>query len=198
MLELITCLEELDRNEDIRAVIIASTGSVFSSGHDLSEDDWSHSGRVHAAVRRLLAADDEDSVDPAAGDRRSTGNRNRGGMSAGCVLRSRHRLRKRVFATPGVRIGLFCTTPMVALSRAIGRKRALEMLLTGEMIDAETAAEWGLINRAVPASDAAGGNPKACRQHRKRKSVNGGNRQARLVRPDRSGSARSLRVRNRL
>ena len=56
------------------------------------------------------------------------------------------------FATPGVRIGLFCTTPMVALSRAIGRKRALEMLLTGEMISAETAAEWGLINRAVPAS----------------------------------------------
>ena len=56
------------------------------------------------------------------------------------------------FATPGERIGLFCTTPMVALSRAIGRKRALEMLLTGEMISAATAAEWGLINRAVRAS----------------------------------------------
>jgi enoyl-CoA hydratase/carnithine racemase len=57
------------------------------------------------------------------------------------------------FATPGVRIGLFCTTPMVALSRAIGRKRALEMLLTGEMVPASTAAEWGLINRVVPASE---------------------------------------------
>ena len=56
------------------------------------------------------------------------------------------------FATPGVRIGLFCTTPMVAVSRAIGRKRALEMLLTGTPIDARTAADWGLINRAVPAS----------------------------------------------
>jgi enoyl-CoA hydratase/carnithine racemase len=55
------------------------------------------------------------------------------------------------FATPGVKIGLFCTTPMVALTRAIGRKRALEMLLTGEFVDAETAADWGLINRAVPA-----------------------------------------------
>ena len=55
------------------------------------------------------------------------------------------------FATPGVKIGLFCTTPMVALTRAIGRKRALEMLLTGERIDARTAVEWGLINRAVPA-----------------------------------------------
>jgi enoyl-CoA hydratase/carnithine racemase len=53
------------------------------------------------------------------------------------------------FATPGVKIGLFCSTPMVPVSRAIGRKRALEMLLTGRVIDAETAAKWGLINRAV-------------------------------------------------
>jgi enoyl-CoA hydratase/carnithine racemase len=56
------------------------------------------------------------------------------------------------FATPGVRIGLFCSTPMVAVSRAIGRKRALEMLLTGEPIDASTASNWGLINSVVPAS----------------------------------------------
>jgi len=57
------------------------------------------------------------------------------------------------FATPGVRIGLFCTTPMVALSRAVGRKRALQMLLTGEMVDAPTAADWGLVNQVVPAAD---------------------------------------------
>jgi len=56
------------------------------------------------------------------------------------------------FATPGVKIGLFCTTPMVAVSRVVGRKRALEMLLTGEMVDAKTAAEWGLVNRVVPAA----------------------------------------------
>jgi enoyl-CoA hydratase/carnithine racemase len=60
------------------------------------------------------------------------------------------------FATPGVKIGLFCTTPMVALTRAIGRKRALEMLLTGTPIDARTAAEWGLVNRAVPADQLDG------------------------------------------
>ena len=54
------------------------------------------------------------------------------------------------FATPGVRIGLFCSTPMVEVSRAVGRKRALEMLLTGDMIDAQTAADWGLVNRVVP------------------------------------------------
>ncbi len=55
------------------------------------------------------------------------------------------------FGTPGVKIGLFCTTPMVALSRAIGRKRAMQMLLTGETISAATAAEWGLVNSVVPA-----------------------------------------------
>ncbi|HET8549210.1 MAG TPA: enoyl-CoA hydratase-related protein, partial [Bryobacteraceae bacterium] len=55
------------------------------------------------------------------------------------------------FATPGVRIGMFCTTPAVPLVRAIGRKRALQMLLTGEPIDARTAEAWGLVNTVVPA-----------------------------------------------
>ena len=56
------------------------------------------------------------------------------------------------FAMPGVRIGLFCSTPMVPLTRAIGRKRAMEMLLTGRAIDAQTAADWGLINKVVASS----------------------------------------------
>jgi enoyl-CoA hydratase/carnithine racemase len=59
------------------------------------------------------------------------------------------------FATPGVTIGLFCTTPMVALTRAIGRKRAMEMLMTGAAIDAHTAAAWGLVNRVVPSAELA-------------------------------------------
>jgi enoyl-CoA hydratase/carnithine racemase len=54
------------------------------------------------------------------------------------------------FATPGVKIGLFCSTPMVPVSRAVGRKRAMQMLLTGDPIDARTALDWGLINRVVP------------------------------------------------
>jgi enoyl-CoA hydratase/carnithine racemase len=58
-----------------------------------------------------------------------------------------------VFGTPGVKIGLFCSTPMVAVSRAIGRKRAMRMLLTGETIDAATAVDWGLITEAVPAGE---------------------------------------------
>jgi enoyl-CoA hydratase/carnithine racemase len=57
------------------------------------------------------------------------------------------------FATPGVKIGLFCSTPMVPVSRAVGRKRAMQLLLTGEPIDAATAVDWGLVNRAVPAQD---------------------------------------------
>jgi len=57
------------------------------------------------------------------------------------------------FATPGVKIGLFCSTPMVEVSRVVGRKRAMEMLLTGEPIDAATAADWGLINRVVPSDE---------------------------------------------
>src|SRR5206468_5907715 len=68
------------------------------------------------------------------------------------------------FATPGVRIGLFCTTPMVALTRSIGRKRAMEMLLTGQPVDAATAADWGLVNRVVPAQDLKSETRKlACR-----------------------------------
>ncbi|WP_241736578.1 enoyl-CoA hydratase-related protein, partial [Dietzia sp. CW19] len=76
-------------------------------------------------------------------------------IAAGCQLVATCDLAVAVdtarFGTPGVRIGLFCSTPMVAVSRNIGRKRALQMLLTGETIDAATAVEWGLVNEAVPA-----------------------------------------------
>jgi enoyl-CoA hydratase/carnithine racemase len=68
------------------------------------------------------------------------------------------------FATPGVRIGLFCSTPMVALTRAVGRKRAMEMLLSGQPIDARTAAEWGLVNRVVPDASLVAETEKLARQ----------------------------------
>ena len=82
---------------------------------------------------------------PRRGDRRR--------LPAGRELRSRHRGASARFATPGVNIGLFCSTPMVALSRAVGRKAAMEMLLTGELIDADRARELGLINRVVPEAE---------------------------------------------
>jgi enoyl-CoA hydratase/carnithine racemase len=77
--------------------------------------------------------------------------------AAGCQLAATCDLvvaaEEAAFATPGVRIGLFCTTPMVALTRAVGRKRALQMLLTGELVDSRTAADWGLVNQVVPAGE---------------------------------------------
>lgn len=152
MLDLLACLDEVDGSDAIRAVIIASTGSVFSSGHDLSE----MTGRQPADYTRLFDVCTElmmkiQSIrQPVIAEVQGIA------TAAGCQLVASCDLaiaaENASFATPGVRIGLFCTTPMIALSRAIGRKRALEMLLTGEMISAETAADWGLINRAVPAS----------------------------------------------
>jgi enoyl-CoA hydratase/carnithine racemase len=71
------------------------------------------------------------------------------------------------FATPGVRIGLFCSTPMVALSRSIGRKRALQMLLTGEPINASTAADWGLVNTVIAPDDLAATVDALARQLRR-------------------------------
>src|SRR6185312_219125 len=68
------------------------------------------------------------------------------------------------FATPGVNIGLFCSTPMVALTRAVGRKAAMEMLLTGELIDAATAKQLGLVNRVVPAAELRGATDALARQ----------------------------------
>ena len=97
------------------------------------------------------------------------------------------------FGTPGVKIGLFCTTPMVALSRAIGRKRALQMLMTGKLISAETAADWGLVNTVVPADqlesaarDLALSMP-APAAHR-------GPGQAGILHPDRPRPAQGLRL----
>jgi enoyl-CoA hydratase/carnithine racemase len=152
MLDLLACLENVDGKDAIRAVILASTGPVFSSGHDLSE----MTGRQPADYTRLfdvcaeLMMKIQSIRQPVIAEVQGIA------TAAGCQLVASCDLavaaENASFATPGVRIGLFCTTPMVALSRAIGRKRALEMLLTGEMISAATAADWGLINRAVPAS----------------------------------------------
>ena len=99
------------------------------------------------------------------------------------------------FATPGVKIGLFCTTPMVALSRAVGRKRAMEMLLTGKLVDAATAAEWGLVNRVVPAAELESATRELACQIAAGQQFHGGARQAGVLRADRSRPAQSVRLR---
>jgi enoyl-CoA hydratase/carnithine racemase len=152
MQELIHCLGGISSRRDVRTVILAAAGKVFSSGHDLSE----MVGRDINEYRRLfdvcteLMTRIQSIPQPVIAEVQGIAS------AAGCQLVATCDLaiaaEEAAFATPGVRIGLFCTTPMVALSRAIGRKRALQMLLTGEMVDARTAAGWGLVNQVVAAS----------------------------------------------
>jgi enoyl-CoA hydratase/carnithine racemase len=150
MEELIDSLETLGANPDVRAIVIEGAGVAFSAGHDLSEmvgRDLSFYQRLFDVCTELMETIHRvpppviakvHGVATAAGCQ----------LVAGCDLAVAAADAR--FATPGVKIGLFCSTPMVPLSRAIGRKRALEMLLTGELIDANAALEWGLINRVVP------------------------------------------------
>lgn len=150
MRELVRCLDGVGRNRDVRAVILSAAGNVFCSGHDLTE----MTGRGVQDYRELfevcteLMAKIQSIPQPVIAEVQGVA------TAAGCQLVATCDLaiasEQASFGTPGVRIGLFCTTPMIALSRAIGRKRALEMLLTGTMVSANTAADWGLINRVVP------------------------------------------------
>ncbi|HEY6349159.1 MAG TPA: enoyl-CoA hydratase [Candidatus Angelobacter sp.] len=164
MLELIECLDQIGKDRSVRAVVLAAAGKVFSSGHDLSE----MVGRDLNEYRRIFDVCSElmkkiQSI-PQPVIARIQGM----ATAAGCQLVAACDLAvasdQAAFATPGVKIGLFCTTPMVALSRAIGRKRALQMLLTGEMVNAVTAAEWGLVNMVVPAEELADAARKLAKQ----------------------------------
>ena len=151
MRELIGCLEEVGRDRSVSAVILAAAGKVFCSGHDLSEMVGRSVGdyREIFEVCNELMTKIQSIPQPVIAEVQGTA------TAAGCQLVASCDLaiaaEGATFATPGVRIGLFCSTPMVAVSRAIGRKRAFKMLLTGEPIDAETAADWGLVNDVVPA-----------------------------------------------
>ncbi len=147
--ELLGALREIGEGR-ARGVIVAAVGPVFSAGHDF--DDMA--GRDLAGMRRLLAvcADVMQAIhaipQPVIAQVEGLA------TAAGCQLVASCDLavagESARFAVPGGRGGWFCTTPGVALARAVGRKRALEMLLTGDPIDAATAAAWGLVNRVVP------------------------------------------------
>jgi enoyl-CoA hydratase/carnithine racemase len=153
MTELIECFNEIGRDRSLHAVILDAAGKVFCSGHDLSEmvgRDINDYREVFDVCTELMTRI-QDIPQPVIAQVQGIA------TAAGCQLVATCDLAvasdQAGFATPGVKIGLFCTTPMVALSRAVGRKRALQMLMTGDMIDALTAVEWGLINMAVPASE---------------------------------------------
>ena len=150
MTDLMTELRKVGDDRAARAVILAGAGPAFSAGHDLSElkgrdlGFYRHEFDLCAELMRTI----ESIPQPVIARVHAIA------TAAGCQLVATCDLAVAAesarFATPGVKIGLFCSTPMVAVTRAVGRKRAMEMLLSGQPIDARTAAEWGLVNRVVP------------------------------------------------
>jgi enoyl-CoA hydratase/carnithine racemase len=148
--ELLGTLRRVSARAGVRAIVLEGAGPAFSAGHDLSEmidRDVAFFQRLFDACTELMECIHRLPQPVIA---------KVGGVAtaAGCQLVAACDLAVAAegaqFATPGVKIGLFCSTPMVPVSRAIGRKRALEMLLTGRPVDAATALEWGLVNRVVP------------------------------------------------
>jgi len=149
MLELTDAFRKVGESR-ARGVFLAANGPVFSAGHDFAD----MAGQDLVAMRKMLKVSTklmnaiQEIPQPVLARVQGLA------TAAGCQLVATCDLAvastEAGFATSGVKAGWFCTTPMVAVSRNIGRKRALEMLLTGDVIDAQTAANWGLVNRVVP------------------------------------------------
>lgn len=148
-----TMLDTLAQDTTVRVLVIAGSGKGFCAGHDLKEmrahPDLGWQRELFTACGRMMQ---KLTLLPQPVIARVHGI----ATAAGCQLVSMCDLAVAAdsasFALPGVNIGVFCTTPAVGVARNIARKRVMEMLLTGEMIDAPTALEWGLVNRVVPAA----------------------------------------------
>ncbi len=153
MQELTSCLKAIGEAREARVVVLGANGPAFCAGHDLSEmigrdpDTYRHIFDVCCDLMETVQAIRQ----PVIAKVYATA------TAAGCQLAATCDLvvaaEEARFATPGVKIGLFCSTPMVALSRAVGQKKAMEMLLTGDFISAEEALAAGLVNRVVPAEE---------------------------------------------
>ena len=160
ILALQEAIDRLSATREIAAVVIAAGGPAFSSGHDLKEMTarradadggrayFAHLMDLCARMMMSIIRSPKPFIAAVEGVASAAGCQ----LVATCDLAVAGGAAK--FTTPGVNIGLFCSTPMVALSRNVPRKRALEMLLLGEMLEAEAAAEYGLVNRVVPAGEA--------------------------------------------
>ncbi len=148
-------LTAIAHDDTVRAVVLAANGPAFSAGHDLKElnqhradEDrgrayFKHIMTMCSAVMQQIVTLPQPVIAAVQATATAAGCQ----LVASCDLAVASRAAK--FATPGVNIGLFCSTPMVALSRNVPRKAAMEMLLTGEMISAEEASRIGLVNRVV-------------------------------------------------
>jgi enoyl-CoA hydratase/carnithine racemase len=153
MQELTSCFKEIRDDGHASIVILRGEGPAFCAGHDLSE----MIGRDPGFYRHIfdVCCEMMETIQgipqPVIAQVHATA------TAAGCQLAATCDLvvasEEARFATPGVRIGLFCSTPMVALSRAVGQKKSMEMLLTGEFVSAEEALQYGLVNRVVPAEE---------------------------------------------
>jgi enoyl-CoA hydratase/carnithine racemase len=151
--ELTEVLEAVAKRADVRVIVVAGAGVAFSAGHDLAEmldRELPFYERLFNSCTKLMETIHrvpQPVIAKVHGIATAAGCQ----LVAACDLAIASEDAR--FATPGVKIGLFCSTPRVPLSRAIGRKRALEMLLTGAPISAAKALEWGLVNRVVPSSE---------------------------------------------
>ncbi len=145
-------LDEIGPDAGIRVVVIAAEGRAFSAGHDLKQmrqhPERGYYDALFGRCRRLMTTLRE-IPQPVIAKVQGLA------TAAGCQIVASCDLAVAAsdarFATSGIDVGLFCATPAVPLSRNVSRKRAFEMLMTGEFIDAETARDWGLVNRVVPA-----------------------------------------------
>jgi len=150
---LIDALGRAAKDPQARVVVIAGAGPAFCAGHDLREI---RADRRREIYERLFAQCSELMLAIVRLPKPVIAEVHGVATAAGCQLVASCDLAVAAedarFATPGVNIGLFCSTPMVALSRAVGRKAAMEMLLTGELVDAARACEIGLVNRVVAGS----------------------------------------------
>jgi len=138
---------------DALGIVLAANGPVFSAGHDFAD----MAGASHADVRSLLQTCTELMRTIQSVPQIVVARVHALATAAGCQLAATCDLivaaETAGFATPGGKGGWFCHTPMVAVSHNIGRKRAMEMALTGDIVDARTAYEWGLVNRVVPEAE---------------------------------------------
>jgi len=154
MSDLAAGLEAAARQESVRVIVLAAAGKIFCAGHDLSELRASNDPAAHQALFDQCSA-----LMMAIGACRVPviANVQGAAVAAGCQLAASCDLAYAAedarFAVSGINLGLFCSTPGVALGRAVGRKAASEMLLTGRFISADEAAMLGLINRSAPAAD---------------------------------------------
>jgi enoyl-CoA hydratase/carnithine racemase len=153
MRELIDCLAAISEDGETSVVVLRGEGPAFCAGHDLQE----MVGRDAAFYRHTFDVCAELMLKVQSIPQPVIASVHATATAAGCQLVATCDLvvasEEARFATPGVRIGLFCSTPMVALSRAVGQKRAMEMLLTGDAISAAEAREAGLANRVVAADE---------------------------------------------